>query len=104
MRRGEAWWCELDTVPPHRALLLSRDGSYQARRRATVALITSTVRRIPVEVDVTAALGLPLVSVVNLDDLYTVHVDQLRDRVGALDEATMREVERALHFALGLRS
>lgn len=104
MRRGEAWWCELDSIRPHRALLLSRDGSYQARRRATVALITTTVRGLPVEVDVTDALRLSMVSVVNVDDLYTVRVDQLRDPIGALDQATMDQVEGALHFALGMRS
>jgi mRNA-degrading endonuclease toxin of MazEF toxin-antitoxin module len=104
LHRGDVWWCHFGTLQPHRVVLLSRDSSYVARGRATVALIRTRVRGIPVEVDVTADLDLGERSVINVDELPTVSARQLRDRVGALADSTLAAVEIALHYALGLRS
>ena len=48
VRRGELWWADIPGGP-HPVVLVSRDGSYMQRRKATVALVTSRIRGIPVE-------------------------------------------------------
>jgi mRNA interferase MazF len=101
MRRGDLWWADL-AAGPHPVVLVSRDGSYDRRRRATVALVTSTVRRIPVEVPVGTANGLDHASVVNVDELQTVRVSALIDRIGQLDPGQLANLDEALRFALGL--
>ncbi len=51
MRRGEVWWAELPQPIGRRpAVLLSSDAAYRARTSVTVAIITRTIRSIPVEV------------------------------------------------------
>ena len=103
MRRGDVYWCDLGpTVPPHPVVLLSRDSSYRARRRATVALVTSTVRGLPIEIALGQANGLQDGSVVNVDEIYTVRTDQLRERMGALDAQQLGQLGAALRFALAL--
>jgi hypothetical protein len=46
--------------------------------------------------------GLARQSVVNLDVLYTVPVAALSRRVGAVGSAKLAQIDRAIHFALGL--
>ncbi len=51
MLRGEVWWIELPPPTGRRpVLLLSRDAAYRVRTSVTVAIITRTIRNIPVEV------------------------------------------------------
>ena len=102
MRRGEIWWADLEGVGRHPVLLLSRDATYRIRAQATVALITSRIRGIPVEVPVGFDEGLPRESVVNLDNLLTVELSELDRPLGVLSRGKLLEVERALHFALDL--
>jgi mRNA interferase MazF len=104
MKRGELWWAQL--APPlgrRPVLLLSRDSSYSVRNQATVAFVTTRIRGIPVEVPLGPEDGLPEDCVVNLDNINTIHFDRLRERVGLLDSTRMAAVDRAIHFALGLR-
>ena len=102
MRRGEIWWAELEDPGPHPVLLLSRDATYRIRSQATVALITSRLRGIPVEVPVGYEEGLAHDSAVNLDNLLTIRLIRLTRKLGTLRPAKLREVETALYFALGL--
>lgn len=50
-----------------------------------------------------AATGLNRPSEVRLDQLYAVRREKIGKVVGRADEDTMREVDRALAFVLGLR-
>ncbi|MBV9580296.1 MAG: type II toxin-antitoxin system PemK/MazF family toxin [Chloroflexi bacterium] len=101
MLRGEIWWAD---VPggPHPVVLVSRDGSYLLRRKATVALVTSRIRGIPVEVVLDEHNGLLHRSVANVDELYTIRLSNLLERVGALDADQLGELDEALQFALAL--
>jgi mRNA interferase MazF len=52
MQRGEVWWAKLPSPIGRRpVVLLSRDEAYAVRNAVTVAEVTSTVRGIPVEVE-----------------------------------------------------
>src|SRR5262245_10430271 len=103
MRRGEVWWAVLS--PPAGArpvVLLSRDDSYPIRSRVTIALVTTRIRGIAPEVSLGSDEGLVKPSVVNLDTLATVNKSRLQRRLGVLSASKVAEVNRAIHFALGL--
>jgi mRNA interferase MazF len=88
---------------PHPVVLVSRDATYRIRNQATVALITSQIRDLPVEVLVGPEEGLMDDSVINLDNLATIHLSALTQRAGILSPSKLRALDAALHFALGLR-
>jgi mRNA interferase MazF len=103
MRRGEIWWAALP--PPARrrpVVLLSRDDAYAVREMVTIAPITTRIRRIPSEVLLGRAEGLPRRCVANLDSITTIPKRMLVQRVAPLDPARLAAVDRALRFALGL--
>lgn len=64
-----------------------------------VAEVTTTVRGIPVEVEVGPKEGMRRRSVVNLDNLYAVPRGRLRSRIGQLARPRHAEVKRALGYA-----
>ena len=100
--RGELWWAELPEVGEHPVVLVSHDGSYDRRRRATVALVTSTIRGIPVEVAVGPANGLAHDSVINVDELQTLRISRLVECIGELVPEQRARLDTALLFAFGL--
>jgi mRNA-degrading endonuclease toxin of MazEF toxin-antitoxin module len=92
----------LADVGPHPVVLVSRDATYRIRNQATVALITSRIRGIPVEVLIGESEGLAPELAVNVDNLATIDLAALTERIGALPPSKMRALDAALHFALGL--
>jgi len=104
MRRGEVWWAELPSpVGKRPVLLLSRDSAYSVRTSVTVAIVTRTIRNIPVEVLLGQEDGMPAKCVVNLDDILTIPMSKLTDRITTLSMEKMNEVMKAISFALDLR-
>ena len=103
MHRGEVYWVEFpDPVGMRPAVLVSRDESYSVRSRCVVVPLTRTVRGIPTEVRVGPEDGIPKAGVANADEIVTIPRALLRGRITALPPARMRELDRALGFALGL--
>ena len=103
MHRGEVWWANLPQPVGRRPmLLLSRDMAYQVRTSITVAAITRTIRRIPVEVSLDVEDGMPERCVVNLDDIMTIPKLLLSERITTLPRAKMALVANAILFALDL--
>ena len=103
MHRGELWWANLpQPVGPRPVILISRDRAIQVRDAVTVAQVTSTIRKIPVEVEVGQDEGLDHASVINCDVLLTIPKGLLTKRLGLISAAKRREVDEALRFALGL--
>ena len=103
MRRGEVWWARLPPPAGRRpVLLLSRDSAYRVRSAVTVAPLTRTARGIPVEVPLDRADGVPARCVVNLDDIATIPKASLEDVLTALSSDRMRQVDKAIRFALDL--
>lgn len=103
MRRGEVWWAELPAPAGRRpVVLLSRNEAYEVRELVIVAPLTSRIRRIPTEVSLDRADGLPRRCVANLDSITTIPKDLLTQRVTTLSAEKLAAVERALRFAVGL--
>jgi len=103
VRRGEIWWAELAPPAGRRpVLLLSRNEAYAVRELVTVAPVTTRMRHIPSEVPLGREDGLPKPCVVNLDTITTIAKRSLQERLVSLSAKKLKEVEAALHFALGL--
>lgn len=82
-------------------LLLTRNDAYSYLQKVVVAEITTTIRKIPIEVPLGTREGLPKACVANCDNLRTIAKQQLVSRVSALDASRVGEVKRAVGYALG---
>ncbi|MBN1693753.1 MAG: type II toxin-antitoxin system PemK/MazF family toxin [Dehalococcoidales bacterium] len=103
MRRGEIRWAELPTPVGRRpVLLLSRESAYNIRTSVTVAVITRTIRKIPVEVPLGEEDGMPVKCVVNLDNILTIPKNRLGECITVLSPEKMAAVIKAIVFALDL--
>ena len=103
MQRGEVWWAELPLPLGRRpVVLLSRDEAYSVRNAVTVAEVTSTIRGIPVEVELGPEEGLPKKCVVNLDTIVTIRKDSLIERIVLLRGEKIDRIDSAIKFALSL--
>src|SRR5262245_53908089 len=103
MRRGDLYWAKFPPPVGRRpVVLVSREEAYAIKTRFTVIAVTSTVRGIPTEVRLGPAQGLPKVGVANADELVTVPVAILEERISTLTRAKLDEIDSALCFALGL--
>jgi mRNA interferase MazF len=101
MRQYEIWWAELPQPAGRRpVLLLSRDDAYGVLSKFIAAEITTTIRNIPIEVPLGKAEGLPKPCVANCDNLRTIAKGHLVERVSRIPESRVREVKRAVGYAL----
>lgn len=82
-------------------LILTRASAISYLSRVTVAPITSTIRGVPSEVPLGPEDGLRQPGAANLHNVMTVSQEGLGRRLTQLSGLRMREVCRALAFALG---
>ena len=103
MKRGEVWWAYLaEPYGKRPVVLLSRNESYRIRNYVIAAVVTRTVRNIPVEVALGKEDGLSKKCVVNLDSIVTIHKDLLTERIASLGQDKLRAINKAVIFSLGL--
>src|ERR1700677_2280674 len=101
MKQYELWWASLPEPAGRRpVLLLSRNEAYSYLNKFAVVEITSTIRRIAVEVPLGPLEGLPAKCVANCDNMRTVPRSALTKRIGQLASRRHSEVKRALGPAL----
>jgi len=85
-------------------LLLARDEAYAILTWVMVAPLTTTLRSIPTAVPLDPhADGVPQPCVVSLDNVQAIRSEWISDRITQLSREKVAAVDRALHFALGLR-
>ncbi len=102
MRQYEIWWADLPKPAGRRpVLLLTRDDGYSYLNKFIAAEITTTIRNIPVEVQLGKRDGLSTPCVANCDNLRTVRRDVLVQRISRLGASRHVEVRRAVGYALG---
>ena len=102
VERGEIRLCRFQ--PPDKArpvLILTRSSAIGYLARITIAPITSTIRGVPSEVTIGEEDGMKQPCAVNLHNVVTVAKDRIGRRTAQLGDERMREVCRALDFALG---
>ena len=104
MRRGEVRWYRFDRPDKKRpVVILTRSSALEVLNEATVAPVTSTIRDIPSEVQLSAADGMPRDCAVNLDHLQTVPKARLGPVITTLHQDRLEEIRTALLFALEFR-
>lgn len=104
MHKGEVWWANLPSpIGKRPVVLLSRDEAYSVRNAVTVAEVTSTIRNIPVEVNLGTEDGLPKKCVMNLDTIITIRKELLTEKITDLTPEKIDKVNKAIKFALDLK-
>jgi mRNA interferase MazF len=105
VKRGEIRWAGLPPPSGRRpVLLVTRDEAIPVLTSVIVAEITPTVRGIRSEVPLGPEEGLDQESVANCDSLASIRKSILEPRaVGSLGPAKLKQLDRSLHFALGIR-
>lgn len=115
MRRGDLYWVDLDpalgseAAKLRPALVVSGDAANRAAERTgrgviTVAPVTSDVRRVyPFQVRLPKGeAALRTESKVQCEQVRSIAVQRLRDRIGGLPGDLMAEVDRAVRLHLAL--
>ncbi|HEX5758988.1 MAG TPA: type II toxin-antitoxin system PemK/MazF family toxin [Thermoanaerobaculia bacterium] len=104
MRRGEVRWYKFDRPDKRRpVVILTRSSALEMLNETTVAPVTSTIRNIPSEVQLSPADGMPRDCAVNLDHLQTVPKARLGPLITTLTHNRLEEIRTALLFALEFR-
>lgn len=84
-------------------LLVARDEACELLSWVVVAPLTTTVRDVPTVVLLDPESdGVDRSSMVTLDNLMAVPIAWLCERMTTLSAGVTREVDQAIHFALGL--
>lgn len=102
LKQFEIWWADLPKPIGRRpVLLLSRNEAYEVLNEVLVADVTTVIRKIPVEVVMTPAEGVPRRCAVNLDNIRTIPKSILAQRITRLPPPRHSELKKALGYALG---
>lgn len=103
MNRGEVRWYKFAHPDKKRpVLILTRDSVLSYLGEVTIAPITSTVRGIPSEVELSRDDGMRHACAVNCDHLQTVAKGRLGALIATLSADKLAAVSRALRFALDI--
>jgi mRNA interferase MazF len=102
VNQGDVYWYTFRTPDKRRpVLILTRASAIRFLTGITIAPITSTIRGIPSEVVLTTTDGLRSECAANCDNIQTVPKANLGAFITHLSQAKMREVRKAIEFALG---
>jgi mRNA-degrading endonuclease toxin of MazEF toxin-antitoxin module len=102
LKQYEIWWAALPAPAGRRpVILISRDSAYTYLNKFVAVEITTTIRKIAVEVPLGRAEGLSTNSVANCDNIRTIAKAALSKRVGRLAPRRYSEIKRAMGHALG---
>jgi len=111
-KRGDLYLVQFDPARGHEiqktrpALVIQNDIGNQYSPVTIVAAMTSKLSPSPYPVEVVVAPskgnGLSVPSAIQLSQIRSVDRERLVKRIGTLDAATMRKVDRAIEISLGL--
>ncbi|MGH2596017.1 MAG: type II toxin-antitoxin system PemK/MazF family toxin [Actinomycetota bacterium] len=99
-RRGEIWWAETPEEKRRPYVVLTRDAAIPVMRKLLVAPVTRRVRRIPTEVPLGPAEGLPEPCAASMDNVQVFLKALLTARAGAIGSERSHELCRALNAAV----
>jgi mRNA interferase MazF len=110
-KRGDVWYVDLEPVRGHEqgrirpALIISADIFNAGPAELVIVVpITTADRRIPTHVQIDPPEGgLTRRSFVKAEDIRSISTLRLQNRVGRVDDVTLRRVEDALIILLDLQ-
>ncbi len=98
MKRGEVWWHEPPDDKRRPVSILTRDEAIDSLNKLVAAPATGTIRGLASEVPVGPDDGMPVKSVISLDNTL-VRKALLTERITTLSSERMNEVCKALDYA-----
>lgn len=101
--RGAVWDADIPGVGRHPVVVVTRDSAIPIVSSVVCVLVTSSFHGHVAEVEVGEDEGLDHTSAANCDNLFTLPKRILARHRGGLGPAKLRELDRALMVALGLR-
>lgn len=105
MERGQVRWCQFSSPDKQRPIIiLTRDSSIRHLNTVTVVPVTSTIRGVASEVRLSIEDGLLTDCAANFHNIQTVSKNRLGSYITTLSPERMKEVERAIKFALGFEN
>ncbi len=104
LKQSDVWWANLpDPLGWRPVLVLTRVDAIRNLHWVTVAPLTSTIRGLETEVELSPeADGVPRPCVVTLDNIATVEQGLLVQPITSLSATRMNEVWEALHVAFDM--
>ena len=97
IHQGDIYYCHFEApIKDRPVVVLSRAEINAVRTNVIVALVTRTIRDIPLEIPVGKAEGLPKEGVVSLSDIHTVPKTLLSRKQGKLPKDKMQKVYKNL--------
>ncbi|MDO5690215.1 MAG: type II toxin-antitoxin system PemK/MazF family toxin [Tissierellia bacterium] len=109
VKRGDLFYADLSPVVGSEqggvrpVLIIQNDVGNKYSPTVIIAAITSQVgkAKLPTHVQsMSTSTGLPKNSVILLEQIRTVDKKRLREKIGVLDERTMRQVDEALRVSI----
>ncbi|MBO7400756.1 MAG: type II toxin-antitoxin system PemK/MazF family toxin [Clostridia bacterium] len=112
VRRGDIYYADLSPVVGSEqggvrpVLIIQNDIGNRYSPTVIAAAITSRTgkTRLPTHIEIDPSAGLARTSVVLLEQIRTLDKRRLRDRMGHIDETTMRLVNDAISVSFGLEN
>ena len=109
IQRGDIYYADLNPIQGSeqggvRPVLILQNNIGNKHSQTTIVAATTSrckKRTLPTHVDLVAS-GLPLNSIILLEQIRTMDKSRLKEYVGQADEQTMQRVEQALTISLGL--
>jgi mRNA interferase MazF len=83
-------------------LILTRSPAIRHLTNVTVAPLTRTIRLIQSEVVISPADGVPELCAANLDNILTIPITMLEQRIGRISTQTMEEAKQTLRYVFAL--
>lgn len=111
VRRGEIYYADLSPVVGSEqggmrpVLIVQNDTGNRHSPTVIAAAITSQMgkARLPTHINLSAhGCGLSRDSIILLEQIRTIDKSRLRERMGRLDDATMKQVDNAISVSFGL--
>ena len=111
VKRGDIYFADLSPVVGseqggmRRVLIVQNDTGNRHSPTVFAAAITSQMgkAKLPTHIELTSrTTGLNRDSVILLEQIRTIDKSRLRERMGRLDDATMKRVDNAINVSLGL--
>jgi mRNA interferase MazF len=102
--RGDVWWGETLTHGRRPYIVLTRDEAIEQLGEVIVVPLTTTVRRLPNEVELDESDGMPRACITSLDNPSTIAKGQLVEKITAVGPAKMDELCRALGVTVACAS
>lgn len=101
--QGDLYYCHFEEpIKDRPVLVLSRSEINAVRANVVVALVTRTIRNIPLEIPVGKAEGLSKDGVVSLGDIHTVSKALLSEKKGEINQEQMEKVAEGLKMLFAL--